>query len=48
LKTLLNGAVKEAGEHEEELHFDESIPAGNYILQIENGKGQQGIKIIKE
>lgn len=46
VQTFIVNQDRTAGEHKEELYFDDALPAGNYVLQISNGVHQQRIKII--
>lgn len=48
VQTFITNQNRNAGEHTEELYFDDTLPAGNYVLQISNGVHQQSIKIIIE
>ncbi|MCX6256782.1 MAG: T9SS type A sorting domain-containing protein [Bacteroidia bacterium] len=36
------------GQHTEHLNFDESLPAGSYILSLSNGKYKSSVQIIKQ
>lgn len=48
LQTFLNNTARTAGEHQETLHFAPALPAGHYLLRIDNGEGHTGIQLIKQ
>lgn len=48
VETFISNVRQHKGNHKEVLHFNETLSAGNYLLQITNGKAQQSIKIVKE
>lgn len=48
LQTFLNNTARTVGEHQETLHFAPDLPAGHYLLRIDNGEGQTCIRLIKQ
>lgn len=47
LMTLLENEVKAAGQHQENITFPGTMPAGNYLLIMETEKGKTGVKVFK-
>ncbi len=48
VQTFIAGETRTQGEHKETLHLSSALSAGNYILNISNGKSRQGVKLVKE
>lgn len=48
VQSFITNETKNSGEHEEVLHLDQSLSAGNYILSISTGLHSQSIKIVKQ
>lgn len=48
VKTFIDQESRHKGEHKEDLNFEESIPAGQYVLVIDNGVRNLSVKVIKK
>jgi len=48
VQTFVTNEIRVQGEHKETLHLSPTLSAGNYILNISNGKSNQGVKIVKQ
>ncbi len=46
VQQFFTNETRTKGKHEEVLCFNEYLPAGNYILNISNGRFKQGVKIV--
>lgn len=48
IKSFITNKYRVKGKHVEQLHFDNSIPSGNYILVLNNGNHLKSIRIYKQ
>lgn len=48
MQAFITNETKTQGEHKEVLQFSSALTAGNYILNISNGKSNQSVKIVKQ
>jgi uncharacterized delta-60 repeat protein len=47
VETFVHQALQEAGTHQLEMRFPESLPPGNYTVAISTAKGRVGVKVVK-
>lgn len=48
VQTFVSNESQTVSKHKETLQLNESLPAGNYIIDISNGSSHQGVKIVKQ
>ena len=47
VQSFFNNQKRIAGEHSGRIKFSSSLPAGNYVLGVSNGKNSISIKVVK-